>query len=121
MPPALPPLTVDGVRLAQVLRNLTANAIRHTLNGEVRVRARLDGEHLIAFDVTDSGTGIHPADHDRIFEPFVRLGGEADSRDGGLGLPLARRLARRLGGDVTVRSALGDGSTFTATVVRHTT
>lgn len=107
----------DGVMLAQILRNLTANAIRHTHVGGVELTARLvEKASLVAFDVHDSGVGIHPADHQRIFEAFERARDVEGQGPGGLGLPLARRLARMLGGDVTVASRPGGGSTFTATV-----
>ncbi len=111
----LPTLLTDAGKLAQVLRNLVSNALRHTATGEVRVSTSLtpDQEH-VAFEVRDTGEGIDPADHERIFEPYTRLGTREDGT--GLGLPLARRLAELLGGTVTVESALGKGSTFTATV-----
>lgn len=113
----LPALHTDGVALAQVLRNLAANAIRHTYAGRVSVTARIvEGGHRMAFDVADTGIGIHEAVHERIFEDFERLGNAADPPDGGIGLPLARRLARRLGGEVSLVSAPKRGSTFTATV-----
>lgn len=114
----LPTLRTDAGKLAQILRNLVSNALRHTKSGEVRVSTKLaeDGEH-IAFSVADTGEGIAPADHDRIFEPYTRLGSQDDGT--GLGLPLARRLAQLLGGTVTVSSELGAGATFTATVAVH--
>ncbi len=109
----LPTLRTDAGKLAQILRNLVANALRHTTQGEVRVSTTVTGEH-VAFKVSDTGEGIDPADQERIFEPYTRVGSRDDGT--GLGLPLARRLAELLGGTVTVESALGKGSTFTATV-----
>jgi signal transduction histidine kinase len=71
----------------------------------------------VALQVADSGIGIAPADHARIFEEFEQVNagprGESMSRGTGLGLPISRRLARLLGGDITVESMVGKGSTFT--------
>ena len=112
-------LRTDGGLLAQVLRNLLANAIRHTFSGEVRVSAQLvDAGRKVGFAVADTGVGIHPADRQRIFGSFERVDGSQERTAGGLGLPFARSTARLLGGGVTVVSEPGEGSTFTAVVLR---
>jgi len=116
-PQDAPTLLTDPGKVAQILRNLVANALRHTTEGTVHVSASLrDGGTVVAFTVSDTGEGIAAADLDRIFEPFTRLGDRPDVGGTGLGLPLARKLADLLGGTVTVRSVPGRGSTFTATV-----
>lgn len=99
--------------LLEVLRSLLDNAVRFTDQGEVRLDAHQLGE-LLYVDVTDSGPGICHGDLERIFEPFVQVDGSSSRvHDGaGLGLAVSRRLARELGGDLTVVSTLGRGSTF---------
>ena len=116
---ALPHLHTDAVVLAQVLRNLLSNAIRHTPSGEVRLRTELRRSDTVAFVVQDTGVGVHVDDRERIFEPFLRVGADAEDT-GGIGLPLARRLARMLGGDVTLEEPTGSGSTFTALIATGT-
>jgi len=102
--------------LTQVLRNLMTNAIKFTFDGEVRLAARPAGADRMAFTVSDTGIGIPPADHERIFEEFYQVPGaaQADVTGTGLGLPYARRLVSLLGGELTLTSAVGEGSTFTA-------
>ena len=106
-------LRTDPVKLGQVLRNLLTNALRHTPAGVVHLGVAARG-HQAVFTVSDTGTGIAAADQGRIFEDGVQLGASAGM--GGMGLPLARRLARLLGGDVTVDSVPGEGARFTVTV-----
>jgi signal transduction histidine kinase len=112
----LPPIVTDATRVGQVLRNLVANALATGAQGVVRVDAELvdDGER-IAFHVRDPGAGVPAHDRERIFVRFER--GEGRGVAGGIGLPIARRIARLLGGDVTVQGPPEhDGSCFTATV-----
>ena len=81
------------------------------------MRVRSEGD-VAAIDISDSGRGV-PADHiDSIFEPFVQVesGNTRTTPGTGLGLAISRDLARRMGGDVTVVSSLGEGSTFTVTL-----
>jgi signal transduction histidine kinase len=117
--PDLPALHTDSFKLSQILRNLIVNALKFTDAGEVRVAAvaARDGT-AIRFDVSDTGPGLSDEDQARIFEEFVQLGGERHGglRGTGLGLPLTRRLANLLGGEVAVRSSPGEGSTFSATI-----
>jgi signal transduction histidine kinase len=99
----------DPVRLRQALDNLVANAIRHAPGGRIVVAVE-PGQDVVRITVSDRGSGIPPAEQERIFEPGVRLGVGAGS---GLGLPLARAIAAAHGGELTVASAPGEGSTFT--------
>ncbi|MCC5806593.1 MAG: tetratricopeptide repeat-containing sensor histidine kinase [Opitutales bacterium] len=101
--------------LRRVVDNLVSNAVKYTpKGGRVELTARYEGA-TVAFDVTDTGPGISEEERERLFRPFERLtakptGGE-DSI--GLGLHIARRLARSMGGDILCESAPGKGSTFT--------
>jgi signal transduction histidine kinase/CheY-like chemotaxis protein len=110
-------LDTDRGKLAQILRNLVANALKFTERGEVRVAAERVGER-VRFTVADTGIGIPPEHQDRIFEEFVQVDGPLQARlkGTGLGLPLARRLCAVLGGEIAVDSEPGRGSTFTVTI-----
>jgi signal transduction histidine kinase len=105
----------DPEKLRQVLLNLFSNAVKYTpAGGEIRVHVEADVER-VRVAVRDTGAGI-PADKlESIFEPFVQVNRTLSSRhDGvGLGLAISRDLARAMGGDLTVESRLGVGSTFT--------
>ncbi|MBU6373073.1 MAG: response regulator [Alphaproteobacteria bacterium] len=115
--PALAHLRTDGVKLRQCVLNLLSNAVKFTPAGTVSVRARLDGG-LVRVGVKDTGIGMSPEQVKRLFQPFVQANSETSARFGGTGLGLAitRRLAMLMGGDVTVRSAPGEGSTFELTI-----
>ena len=107
-------VVTDGDKIKQMLLNLLSNAIKYTDHGTIDVRARLaDGRVRIA--VTDTGLGIAPDELGRIFDEFHRAEETTARvrRGTGLGLAISRRLARALGGDVSVESRLGTGSTFT--------
>ena len=135
---ALPSIRTDPTHIRQILVNLIGNAVKYTNEGSIVIQARRLSKneksvpgHLrsaevpekpsiegwITIQVTDTGIGIAPADHERIFEEFeqVNAGPRGDSirRGTGLGLPISRRLSRLLGGDLTVDSELERGSTFT--------
>lgn len=113
--PELPPVAADRQRLAQVLLNLVRNAIAYTpLGGIVSVTLRrADRGHLV-LSVADTGSGIAPADLDRIFERFYRTDASRARSSGGfgLGLTIVRDLVEAMGGTVMVRSTLGEGSCF---------
>jgi signal transduction histidine kinase/CheY-like chemotaxis protein len=115
MPPNQLPITTDARKLRQILINLLSNAVKFTQEGSVRLILEERGG-VLRFDVVDTGAGIPETELARIFEPFVQL--RSDHRPGGtgLGLSVTRRLARLLGGDVTVTSVPGTGSTFTVTL-----
>jgi PAS domain S-box-containing protein len=110
------PLTAvtDAAKVRQILLNLLTNATKFTDRGEVRVRVEGDVAG-VELAVSDTGIGIEEADFERIFEPFVQTDPLVTRRAGGAGLGLAitRRLARLLGGEVSVRSTPGAGSCFT--------
>jgi signal transduction histidine kinase len=110
-------LTVDSMRLRQVLLNLLSNACKFTKEGEVRLRARrvANGGRWIEFAVADTGIGMTPEQQAKLFEEFSQADATTAQRFGGtgLGLALSRKLARMMGGDVTVTSEPGKGSVFT--------
>ncbi|OHB79920.1 MAG: hypothetical protein A2W31_02480, partial [Planctomycetes bacterium RBG_16_64_10] len=113
-------MMTDPVRFRQVLTNLVGNAIKFTDQGGVRVTARVvqsAGKPQLAVAVADTGVGIAPAALDRIFDPFAQADASVTRRFGGtgLGLSISKRLAEGLGGAITVRSEVGQGSVFTAT------
>jgi signal transduction histidine kinase len=111
----------DAFKLKQCLINLLSNAVKFAKKGEVTLaarRERREGRDWLVFDVIDTGIGISPEHLARLFQPFVQADASTTRRFGGTGLGLAitQRTARLLGGDVTVVSALGCGSTFTLCV-----
>ncbi|MEU4419419.1 sensor histidine kinase [Actinoplanes sp. NPDC024001] len=112
--PTVTTMRSDEVLLAQVLRNLLTNAIKFTESGSVRLSAHPVGDD-VEFVVADTGTGIPPELHERIFEEFYQVPGSrpVSGKGTGLGLPYARRLAGVLGGGLRVDSTPGEGSTFT--------
>jgi signal transduction histidine kinase len=114
-PPAELRVRADPDKLPQIVLNLLSNAIKFTPAGGT-VRVSCDAEERVArVRVSDTGRGI-PADHlDEIFEPFVQVDrGLTRTAEGtGLGLAISRDLARAMGGDLTVESEVGKGSTFT--------
>lgn len=110
----------DEDKLGQVLRNLLSNAIKFTdSGGRVSVRVEVAGERLV-LRVADTGIGIAPEEMDRVFEPFQQVDTHDRARPAGTGLGLAicRDLVKLLGGDMSVESELGVGSTFTVSIPR---
>jgi signal transduction histidine kinase/CheY-like chemotaxis protein/ligand-binding sensor domain-containing protein len=102
----------DEVRLRQILLNLAGNAVKFTGTGGVTLRGRWRNGRA-TFDIEDTGPGIAPAELSRLFAPFVQSESGRRSKEGtGLGLALSRNLARLMGGDITVESTPGRGSTF---------
>lgn len=114
-------IRADVLRLAQISHNLLANAIKFTPVGEVGLRLtgqrRADGRLGFRLDVRDSGIGIAPEDLAALFQPFSQVDASSTRRFGGtgLGLSICRRLAELMGGEMTVQSVAGEGSTFTLT------
>ena len=110
-------LTVDPMRLRQILLNLLSNACKFTKQGEVMLRARkvVDGRNWIEIAVADTGIGMTPEQQAKLFEEFTQADSSTARQYGGTGLGLAitRKLARMMGGDVTVTSQPGKGSVFT--------
>lgn len=118
-PCEIPPLFTDEGKVSQILRNFLSNALKFTERGEIRVSARLDeASGKVVFRVADTGIGIAKEDHERIFEEFSQVDHPVQKkvRGTGLGLPLARRLAQLLGGEIGVESEPGVGSTFHAAI-----
>ncbi|MEX0891010.1 MAG: HAMP domain-containing sensor histidine kinase [Gemmatimonadota bacterium] len=109
-----PEVMTDPSKVRQVLTNLVSNAVKFTSEGSVRVSIELHGDR-VDVAVHDTGIGIPAEEQERIFEPFWQAqAGTTRSYEGtGLGLGVARRLARLLGGDILVHSSPGEGSTFT--------
>jgi signal transduction histidine kinase/ActR/RegA family two-component response regulator len=118
-PGGIPALDTDEGKVMQILRNFISNALKFTRRGEVRVRAALAAEgDVVTFYVSDTGIGLAAEDQSRIFEEFTQVENplQRHTKGTGLGLPLCRRLAILLGGDVAVESEAGVGSTFSATI-----
>jgi signal transduction histidine kinase len=113
----LAPLVVDPMRLRQILLNLLSNACKFTKQGEValRIAKAADGRNWIELAVRDTGIGITPEQQAKLFEEFSQADAATAGRFGGtgLGLAISRKLARMMGGDVTVWSEPGKGSVFT--------
>ncbi len=138
MSSAIPRVRTDPTHLRQIVLNLLGNAVKYTPTGTISVRTKVmtatdpllpaflkpiqdspisAARPWIAIMVSDTGIGISKNDQTRVFEEFEQINsgprGDSMNRGTGLGLPISRRLARLLGGDVTVESELGRGSTFT--------
>jgi CheY-like chemotaxis protein/HPt (histidine-containing phosphotransfer) domain-containing protein len=117
-----PALLADGLRLRQILNNFVSNALKFTTAGEVEIRAELleagPQSQSLRLSVRDTGIGISPQNQARLFQPFMQAEADTTRRFGGTGLGLAicRRLAELMGGEVSMRSEEGRGTTmeFTA-------
>jgi signal transduction histidine kinase/CheY-like chemotaxis protein len=113
----LGPLTVDPMRLRQILLNLLSNACKFTKQGEVTLRVKkvVNGRNWIEIAVADTGIGMTPEQQAKLFEEFTQADSSTARQYGGTGLGLAitRKLARMMGGDVTLTSEPGKGSVFT--------
>jgi signal transduction histidine kinase len=111
------PIQTDGTKLRQMLVNLLSNGIKFTENGEVRVGC-LVNNGILELRIADTGVGISAENIEEVFEPFWQAEQTATRKTGGtgLGLSVTRKLARLLGGDVTVASKLGAGTTFLLTL-----
>jgi signal transduction histidine kinase len=114
-PENLGSLTVDPMRLRQILLNLLSNACKFTKAGEVALKARKGGGDWVELAVSDTGIGMTPQQQAKLFEEFSQAESTTAARFGGtgLGLTISRKLARMMGGDVTVASEPGKGSVFT--------
>ena len=118
-------ILADSGRLRQVLVNLVSNAVKFTEAGEVEVTVRLErealrgpGETILLFAVRDTGVGIALAEGTKLFKPFSQLDSSSTRKHGGtgLGLAISRDLVRLMGGDITMKSEEGRGSTFAFTL-----
>jgi two-component system CheB/CheR fusion protein len=115
-------VATDRLRLKQILVNLLDNAIKFSEHGVVRLttgtKSRPDGERILEFAVADTGIGMSAAEMSSLFQPFYRVPSASNDRPHGTGLGLAicKRIARQLGGDITVQSAKASGSIFTLSI-----
>ncbi|MDX1400950.1 MAG: response regulator [Kiloniellales bacterium] len=128
-PKDLGTITADQTRMRQIVLNLLSNACKFTENGEVSLVVTMEGSGPGQFDdrgqfvsiaVSDTGIGLSSEQIDRLFEEFSQADSSTTRRFGGtgLGLAISRRLARMMGGDIEVESALGEGATFTLRLPR---
>jgi signal transduction histidine kinase/CheY-like chemotaxis protein len=117
----LPELYTDEAKVSQILRNFISNALKFTERGEVRVSVERGHDNTVVFAVSDTGIGVDPEDQERIFEEWVQVDGQQQKavKGTGLGLPLSRKFAQLLGGNVYVKSAVGAGSTFFVAIPLH--
>jgi len=116
--PDLPTLSTDIVKVRQILVNLLSNAAKFTESGGISIKVTQQPGGMISFGVKDSGIGIAEKDYGKVFEEFqqVDTSNTRKYKGTGLGLPIARKLSRMLGGDLTLESIIGKGSTFTLTI-----
>jgi len=114
----LPPVWADAQKLLIILSNLLSNAVKFTEHGDIQVSATALESGEVTLVVKDTGVGIAPEHHEAIFEIFRQVDNSSTrSFDGiGIGLALARKLVRMMGGEITVESMLGAGATFTLTL-----
>jgi signal transduction histidine kinase/response regulator RpfG family c-di-GMP phosphodiesterase len=117
-PADIPEIYSDEAKVSQILRNFISNALKFTDRGEVRISASRGHGDTVVFAVADTGMGIAPEDQERIFQEWAQVEGKKQRtlKGSGLGLPLSRKFAQMLGGDVYVRSQIGEGSTFFASI-----
>jgi signal transduction histidine kinase len=106
----------DPRRLRQILLNLLSNAIKFGRGKPIRVRSMPREDGSLVLEVIDQGEGIAPQDREKIFDEFVQLGKTQLTEGTGLGLPISRRLAEMLQGQLEIESEVGQGSTFRLTV-----
>src|SRR5690606_33286308 len=111
----------DAGKVRQILINLVGNAVKYTEHGEVTVSVDRSSNERIRIHIRDTGPGIAPADQERVFEAFTQLDSSYTRRrpGTGLGLAICRRLARLLGGEVSLQSTVGVGSVFTLSLPRR--
>jgi signal transduction histidine kinase len=111
--PPVPLIVTDADRVRQILLNLLSNAVKFTERGAITVSIEPGPAGSVEVHVADTGRGIAPEDQERVFHEFEQVSGSSARAGTGLGLPISRKLARLLGGDLWVRSSPGDGSVFT--------
>ncbi|HEY6465079.1 MAG TPA: response regulator, partial [Candidatus Acidoferrales bacterium] len=117
-PVDIPEIYSDEAKVSQILRNFISNALKFTDRGEVRVSVSRGHGNTVVFSVADTGIGIAEEDQERIFQEWAQVEGRKQRavKGSGLGLPLSRKFAQMLGGDVYVKSAPGEGSVFFASI-----
>jgi CheY-like chemotaxis protein len=116
--PGLPILNTDILKVKQIIVNLLSNAVKFTEHGEIVLSVKTEPEGRISFAVRDSGIGIEEKNLPVVFQEFHQIDSSHSRKykGTGLGLPISRRLARMLGGDLVVESTFGRGSDFTLTI-----
>ncbi|MCM2466854.1 AAA family ATPase [Methanoculleus oceani] len=117
----LPEILADNIQITQVFQNLIGNALKFhkpETVPEIHISASRDGDAWV-FSVTDNGIGIDPAHIDRIFRLFQRLHAKGEYDGTGIGLTICKRIVERHGGEITVRSEPGAGSTFSFSIPSH--
>jgi len=116
--PNLPALSTDIVKVRQIVVNLLSNAAKFTESGGISIKVTQQPGGMISFAVKDSGIGIAEKDYGKVFEEFQQVDTSSTRKykGTGLGLPIARKLARMLGGDLVLESVVGKGSTFILTI-----
>jgi len=113
-PTEMPEMYTDEAKVSQILRNFVSNALKFTERGEIRVSVSRGHDDTIVFSVADTGIGIAPENQERIFKEWEQVEGKLQktAKGTGLGLPLSKKLAQLLGGNIYVKSKVGEGSTF---------
>jgi NtrC-family two-component system sensor histidine kinase KinB len=114
VPPDLPSVIVDRLQIERVISNLVMNALRHTEHGEIKISAEGRDSH-VAVSVCDTGSGIPTEYLPHIFDKFVQVPG-APTGGAGLGLPISKSIVEAHGGQISVQSQVGRGTTFTFTL-----
>jgi CheY-like chemotaxis protein len=116
----IPPLMIDRHRIRQILFNLIGNAVKFTERGEIILTAQFEKNPdedaktgILTFSISDTGCGIPPDDLEHILEPFVQAKNSGAAKGTGLGLSICQQLTKLMNGTITVKSALGKGTTFT--------
>ncbi|QEG23842.1 Phytochrome-like protein cph1 [Mariniblastus fucicola] len=110
----VPQLKITKVQFEQVVLNLVGNAIKHNdkeAEGCIRIHGRVTEENELMLSVADNGPGIHPGNHDRVFQMYQRVG-DAQVEGSGMGLAIVRKQVRKSGGDIHVESDIGMGAVF---------
>ena len=122
-PVDVPRIYTDDKKLSQILRNFISNAVKFTPKGEIRVSAQYNTPGWVTFAVADTGIGIAKEHQHALFQDFMQVDSPIQKRfrGTGLGLALSKKLAELLGGNLVVKSELGEGSTFSAIIPIHFT
>jgi len=110
----LPQISIDRLQIERVLNNLVTNALRHTKNGEIKISAE-QRENQVAVSVHDTGSGISGEYLPHIFDKFVQVP-DAPTGGAGLGLTISKSIVEAHGGQISVQSQTGQGTTFTFTL-----
>ena len=118
IPPDIGPIVSDRQKIKQIVLNLLSNALKFTRQGSITIRAAAINGDRLTIAIADTGIGIDPSDHAKIFEDFQQVDSSVARPYGGtgLGLSICRRLATMLGGRLDMESEVGRGSTFTLVV-----